>query len=85
MNVLLLREPSEDGPDIYETTFKTAGFNPVSLPILETVYENLPVLSQAISNGPVERGVSGVVITSKRSCEAWGKAQTGITSEQLGL
>ncbi|PPQ99318.1 hypothetical protein CVT24_009186 [Panaeolus cyanescens] len=76
MNVLLLREPSEDGPDLYETAFKTAGYNPVSLPVLETVFENLSTLSLIIRQGPMNRGVHGVVITSKRSCEAWGEAQT---------
>lgn len=74
VNVLFLREPSDDGPDRYHEVFRTAGYNPISVPVLETSFTNLNALGHIIEEGPTPRGLNGVVITSKRSCEAWGEA-----------
>ena len=70
--VLLLREPST--PDKYESTFTSAGYHPISVPVLETLPVNLPALRDIIRDGPEACGLEGVVITSKRSCETWGMA-----------
>ncbi len=74
VNVLFLREPSDDGPDCYHEVFHNAGYNSVSVPVLETSFTNLNTLSHIIQEGPVTKGLNGVVVTSKRSCEAWGEA-----------
>jgi uroporphyrinogen-III synthase len=73
-NVLLLREPSEDIPDRYETAFSAAGYHPISIPVLETLYTNIPRLRDIIQEGPKALGYNGVIITSKRSCDAWKEA-----------
>ena len=73
-NVLLLREPSVDDPDRYHEIFHNAGYNSVSVPVLETSFTNLNALSHIIQEGPIIKGLKGVVVTSKRSCEAWGEA-----------
>jgi uroporphyrinogen-III synthase len=70
--VLLLRESST--PDRYESTFISAGFDPISVPVLDTLPVNLLALKDIIRDGPEVRGFAGVVITSKRSCETWGMA-----------
>lgn len=74
VNILLLREPADSAPDRYETAFANAGYKPVSIPVLETVHTELEALRSLINGGPSAKGVSGVVITSKRSCDAWGEA-----------
>ncbi|KAF8968791.1 tetrapyrrole biosynthesis, uroporphyrinogen III synthase [Flammula alnicola] len=74
INVLLLREPSEDAPDRYESAFAGAGYHPVSIAVLETVHTNISSLRDLIQGGPKAKGLSGVVITSKRSCDAWREA-----------
>ena len=73
-NVLLLREPSEDTPDRYQTAFSTAGYHPISVPVLETLCTNIPRLRNIIQEGPKALGYKGVIITSKRSCNAWREA-----------
>ena len=70
--VLLLREPNT--PDRYESTFTSAGYDPISVSVLDTLLVNLPALKDIIRDGPEARGFAGVVITSKRSCETWGMA-----------
>lgn len=74
VNILLLREPSDPLPDRYETAFANAGYNPASIPVLETIHTNLETMRSLINGGPSANGISGVVITSKRSCDAWGEA-----------
>ncbi|PCH42904.1 tetrapyrrole biosynthesis uroporphyrinogen III synthase [Wolfiporia cocos MD-104 SS10] len=69
--VLLLRTPTADGPDRYETAFETRGYRPISVPVLETTYTNLDHLKTKVLEGPGKHGYNGVVITSGRSCEAW--------------
>ena len=73
-NVLLLREPSEETPDRYESAFSVAGYHPVSIPVLETLHTNIPRLRDIIQKGPKTFGYNGVIITSKRSCGAWREA-----------
>ena len=72
--VLLLREPSADGPDKYESAFSQAGYIPISVSVLETVLVNVPKLKDLILKGPTSAGIEGVIVTSKRSCEAWREA-----------
>ena len=73
-NVLLLREPSENVPDRYHAAFSAAGYFPTSVPVLETLHTNIPRLRDIIKNGPKVLGYNGVIITSKRSCDAWREA-----------
>jgi uroporphyrinogen-III synthase len=68
--IILLRATSGDGPDRYEATFASAGYLPVSIPVLQTTFTNLPHLAGIISTG----GYSGVIVTSARACEAWQAA-----------
>ena len=70
-NVLLLRARSQDQTDPYEQSLRDAGYNPLCVPILETVFHNLDELKRTIVHGPRERGLAGVIITSARACEAW--------------
>ena len=65
--VILLRATSGDGSDRYEATFTSAGYLPVSIPVLQTTFTNLFRLAGIISTG----GYSGVIVTSARACEAW--------------
>ncbi|KAG6830141.1 hypothetical protein H0H92_002005 [Tricholoma furcatifolium] len=73
-NVLLLRAPSHGEEDRYETAFKESGYQPTSVPALETISTNLSALKDLIKNGPTAKELEGVVITSARSCEAWKTA-----------
>ncbi|KAJ3570183.1 hypothetical protein NP233_g4574 [Leucocoprinus birnbaumii] len=73
-NVILLRAPVESPPDPYESTLRDSSFNPFSLPVLETSLTHLPELQSLISSGPQSKAFTGVIITSKRSCEAWNTA-----------
>ena len=70
--VLLLRQPEEQ--DKYEAVLGTAGFSPVSVAVLETHLTNDPRLRTIIQSGPTREGFNGVIITSKRSCEAWAES-----------
>jgi uroporphyrinogen-III synthase len=74
VNVLLLRQPSEDVADSYEDHFCNAGYHPFSLPALETSHVNLTILSDIVRDGLKANGFNGVIITSQRSCEALGNA-----------
>ncbi|CAA7262702.1 unnamed protein product [Cyclocybe aegerita] len=73
-NVLLLREPSSDSLDRYEVAFRSENYHPLSVPVLETVHTNISRLRDIIQKGPQLQGIQGVVITSKRSCDAWKEA-----------
>ena len=70
-NVLLLRAPSSDGVDKYEAAFRNAGYDAVSVPVLETVLVNLEQLADIVDAGPSKEELGGVIVTSARSCEAW--------------
>ncbi|KAI0052476.1 tetrapyrrole biosynthesis uroporphyrinogen III synthase [Auriscalpium vulgare] len=69
--VLLLRAPS-DPSDPYATTLRAAQFEPVSIPVLETVLVSGDTLARRIAEGP--KGMRAVIITSARAAEAWGEA-----------
>lgn len=73
-NVLLLRDRSEDTLDRYETAFSAAGYYPISIGVLETLHTNIPRLRDIIQEGPKSLGYNGVIVTSKRSCDAWREA-----------
>ena len=73
-NVLLLREPSQDSPDRYQSAFSAAGYNSISIPVLKTLHTNIPHLRDIIQEGPKALGYNGVIITSKRSCDSWKEA-----------
>lgn len=84
MSVLFLREPTPTG-DRYETAFNSAGYRAVSVPVLETVFVNIPILKNIINSGPSTERFDGVVITSGRACEAWKMAVCDlIESSQAG-
>jgi len=67
--VLLLRQPEQQ--DKYEAVLGEAGLSPISVAVLETRLTNDPRLRTIIQSGPTREGLNGVIITSKRSCEAW--------------
>lgn len=77
--VLLLRAPS-DAPDRYESVFSEAGYRPLSVPVLETVFVNQETLTEIVRSGSSQHG--GVIVTSGRACEAWGKAVEVLKNEQ---
>ncbi|KAH9951198.1 tetrapyrrole biosynthesis uroporphyrinogen III synthase [Amylocystis lapponica] len=52
-NVLLLRSPAQDAPDKYKDSFRSRGYHPVSVPVLETVLKNL---EDWTSSAEVRRG-----------------------------
>jgi len=83
-NVLLLRAPSRDGssPDKYEACFASSGYHPISIPVLETVLVNLSDLHQTVKEGPAKKGLSGVIVTSARACEAWRAVVEQLVNEQ---
>lgn len=70
-NILLLRSPSQDTPDRYESCFNSSGYHPLSIPVLETVLTNLDDLRQIVRDGPASQNYAGVILTSGRACEAW--------------
>lgn len=73
-NVLLLRAASQDSPDRYEDAFRSRGYHPISVPVLETVIVGREELARILSLGPEKQSLSGVIITSKRAFEAWSEA-----------
>ncbi|KAM6499358.1 Tetrapyrrole biosynthesis, uroporphyrinogen III synthase [Amanita muscaria] len=77
--VLFLRSPSIDSPDRYESVFSSAGYNPISIPVLETRLTETTSLARLIQSGPETH--SGVIVTSARACEAWKAAVETITPE----
>ncbi|KAG1750409.1 tetrapyrrole biosynthesis, uroporphyrinogen III synthase [Suillus paluster] len=78
-NVLLLRTPSQDSPDRYEDAFRSRGYHPISVPVLETVIVGREELARILSLGPEKQSLSGVIITSKRAVEAWSEAAQALT------
>ncbi|KAF8555183.1 tetrapyrrole biosynthesis, uroporphyrinogen III synthase [Imleria badia] len=83
--VLLLRAPADDGPDRYEAAFEERGYVPLSVPVLETVLVHADVLRDKIVRGPDVQGLSGVIMTSKRSVEAWCDAIRSIPPPIQGV
>lgn len=82
--ILLLRAPPEGNDDRYSTAFASAGYNPLSVPVLETVPTNLASLKEIVSAGPVAEDYDGVIMTSARSCEAW-KSVVRVLVEESSL
>jgi len=83
-NVLLLREPSLDTPDKYELIFSASGYHPLSIPVLETVHDNVEKFLNIILNGPSVERFAGVIITSKRSCDTLREVLSLIKQQELG-
>ena len=81
--MLLLRSPTTDGTDKYESALKTTGYNPISIPVLETVLVNLENLKDVIKSGPTVLKLSAVVVTSARSCEAWREVVQQLVSSEI--
>ena len=76
-HVLLLREPSSPPEtDRYEAALSHASFRPLSLPVLETVFENLDSLSRNFRGSDDQCTVDGVIVTSARAVDAC--AQVGV-------
>jgi len=73
-NVLLLRAANQDSPDRYEDAFRSRGYHPISVPVLETVIVGCEELARRLSIGPEKQNLSGVIITSQRAVEAWSEA-----------
>ncbi|KAF7759628.1 hypothetical protein Agabi119p4_11323 [Agaricus bisporus var. burnettii] len=69
-NILLLRSPSETAPDPYERMLEHASYSAHSISVLETSFTDLQNLQNLIAAGPDFKDYVGVIITSKRSCEA---------------
>jgi len=82
-NVLLLRAPSAGEDDRYSAAFVSAGYHPVSAPVLETVSTNLSSLKAIVRAGPAAGNYDGVIVTSVRSCEAWKSVIGILASEAL--
>ncbi|KAL9710710.1 uroporphyrinogen-III synthase [Leucoagaricus gongylophorus] len=82
-NVILLHTPTESPSDPYETALHGASLNASSIPVLETSFVNLPHLRSLILDGPQYRAFAGVIITSKRSCEAWMTAVKNLFASLL--
>ncbi|KAH9837686.1 tetrapyrrole biosynthesis uroporphyrinogen III synthase [Rhodofomes roseus] len=81
-HVLLLRAPTRDGPDRYESALADKGLTPASVPVVETGYTNLDKLKEVIVAGPERGGFGGVVVTSARSCEAWKAVVLELVGEE---
>jgi uroporphyrinogen-III synthase len=78
-HVLLLREPSSPPEtDRYEAALSRASFRPLSLPVLETILENLDSLSQIFRGGDNRCMVDGVIVTSARAVDACAHAGADI-------
>ncbi|KAF9528794.1 tetrapyrrole biosynthesis, uroporphyrinogen III synthase [Crepidotus variabilis] len=84
-SVLLLRSPAEEAEDRYELAFRNAGYRPVSIPVLETLICHSSELAEYILSKPREIGIFGVIVTSKRSCEALGAALKASQQSMQGL
>ncbi|KAI6164037.1 tetrapyrrole biosynthesis, uroporphyrinogen III synthase, partial [Pisolithus thermaeus] len=84
-DVLLLRSPTLDVPDKYEAVFRTHGYSPISVPVLETTLVHLEQLGDRIAEGPSVHRFTGVIVTSKRSIEAWGQAVEGVVARWASI
>lgn len=82
MNVLLVRNPSEDVPDRYHQHLGSIGLRPHSVPVLETVHTNLGDLRDIAERRSTSYG--GVIMTSSRSAECWDLIREKISSPERG-
>ena len=78
MNVLLVRNPSEDTPDRYHQHLVSIGLHPYSVPVLETIYTNLGDLRRIVEGESL--GYGGVIMTSSRSAECWNLIKEDLSS-----
>ena len=78
--VLLLRTPTAPPEtDRYEKALKRDdSFRPLSVPVLETAFENLERLSRIVRGEDDEGRVDGVIVTSARAVEACANAGANI-------
>lgn len=82
--VLLLRAPN-GSPDPYESALTQSAFRPFSVAVLETVLVNDEELKRIVKAGPNgSEEYSGVIVTSARAAEAWGKAVEEIVGSDQG-
>ncbi|KAI6009764.1 hypothetical protein BKA83DRAFT_4415278, partial [Pisolithus microcarpus] len=65
------------------SVFRTRGYSPISVPVLETTLVHLDKLADEIAEGPSVHRFTGVVITSKRSIRAWGQAVDSVVAQSL--
>ena len=70
-SVVLFRSPKEGGEDLYENTLKSAGFIPVSVPVLGFNFINLDNLCSCLLTSSK---YSGIILTSPRAVEACSQA-----------
>ena len=82
MNVLLVRNPSEDISDRYHQHLQSIGLYPHSVPVLETVHTNLGDLRNIVQRK--SSGYGGVIMTSSRSAESWDLVRRDLSSTQRG-
>ncbi|EIW67808.1 hypothetical protein TREMEDRAFT_63699 [Tremella mesenterica DSM 1558] len=73
-NVILFRTPTEQ--DTYHLTLSSLGCHPISIPVLMEEY-HISQLIQIIQHGPT---YDGIIISSKRSAEAWIRAVTSLST-----
>jgi uroporphyrinogen-III synthase len=77
--VLLLRTPATPSEtDRYEAALTCASFHPLSLPVLETVLENLEHLSRIVRGEAEDGAADGVIVTSARAVDACANAGVDI-------
>jgi uroporphyrinogen-III synthase len=77
--VLLLRTPATPPEtDRYEAALTRASFRPLSLPLLETAFENLEHLSRIVRGEAEDGKVDGVIVTSARAVDACANAGADI-------
>ncbi|KAG2356838.1 tetrapyrrole biosynthesis, uroporphyrinogen III synthase [Suillus spraguei] len=71
-NVLLLRAADQGSPDRYEDAFRSRGYHPISVSVLETVI---------VGHEELARSLCGVIITSQRAVEAWSEAAQALINK----
>jgi uroporphyrinogen-III synthase len=74
---ILFKEPTADSS--YENTLRENGYIAKCVPVLHTVHINIDGLVEYLSNAK-EVGIYGIIVTSKRSCESFGKAMARLCS-----
>ena len=82
MNVLLVRNPSEDASDRYHQHLQSIGLHPYSVPVLQNVYINLGDLQAIVEGKSLDYG--GVIMTSSRSADSWDLVRRELSSTQRG-
>jgi len=70
--VLLFKEPTPDAK--YERVLSQAGYEARCVPVLETILTNVSQLAELL----LSEQLSGIVLTSKRSCDSLSEALSTI-------